>query len=67
MNFCTSQGPNITSVVKSDESNPTLYFSFLPTFAPLLVEKKQGIVFIGSQFVIGLLTNPESFSVAQTV
>ena len=67
MNFCTSQGPNIASYVKSDESNPTLYFSFLPTFASQLQEKKQGIVFVGNQFVIGLLTNPESFGVAQSV
>ncbi len=40
---------------KSEQPNPTLYFSQLPQFAAQLQETKKGIIFVGSDFVIGLM------------
>jgi len=41
--------------VKSDHETPTLYFSFLPQFAHKLKEQAKGIIFIGGNYVLGLL------------
>lgn len=40
--------------VKSDQPDPTLYVSFLPQFAEEFKLKKKGIVFIASNFLVGL-------------
>ncbi len=40
--------------VKSDQPDPTLYVSFLPQFAEEFKSKKKGIVFIASNFLVGL-------------
>mmetsp|Transcript_3506 Transcript_3506/g.5264 ORF Transcript_3506/g.5264 Transcript_3506/m.5264 type:complete len:262 (-) Transcript_3506:30-815(-) len=45
--------------VKSDQESPTLYFSFLPQFAQQLKETGKGIVFVGSNFVLGLVGDSE--------
>lgn len=45
-------------VARSDQPDPTIYFSFLPQYAEQLQQKGKGIVFVGSNFVIGLLGNP---------
>lgn len=44
--------------VKSDQSDPTLYISFLPQFAEQFKEQGKGIAFIGSNFVCGLFGDP---------
>ena len=44
--------------VKSDQPDPTIYFSFLPQFAEEIQKKEKGIVFIGDNFVLGLLGKP---------
>jgi len=41
--------------VKSEQESPTLYFSFLPQFAAKLKETGKGIIFLGDNFVLGLL------------
>lgn len=41
--------------VRSEQDSPTLYFSFLPQFAAKLKEQGKGAIFMGSQFVIGLI------------
>ena len=41
--------------VKSEQESPTLYFSFLPQFASKLKELEKGIVFVGNQFILGLM------------
>ena len=43
-----------TYFVKSDQSDPTLYISFLPQFAETFKEQGKGIAFIGDTFVVGL-------------
>ena len=45
--------------VKSEQDSPTLYFSFLPQFAKELKELEKGIVFIGKNFILGLLGTTE--------
>ena len=48
---------DVTSVscgyVRSSESDPTLYFSFMPNYAQELHGSKKGIVFQGNNFVYG--------------
>lgn len=49
--------------VKSDQSDATLYISFLPQFAELFKEQGKGICFIGENFAVGLFGNPELINV----
>jgi hypothetical protein len=44
--------------VKSEQNDPTIYFSFLPQFAEEIQKKEKGIIFIGDTFVVGLLGKP---------
>jgi hypothetical protein len=44
--------------VRSDQPDPTIYFSFLPQFAEEIQKREKGIVFIGDNFVVGLLGKP---------
>jgi len=44
--------------VRSDQPDPTIYFSFLPQFAEEIQKKEKGLVFIGDNFVVGLLGKP---------
>ena len=46
--------------VKSEQETPTLYFSFLPQYAHQLKEKERGIIFIGGNYILGLLGNNTS-------
>lgn len=46
--------------VKSDAAAPTLYFSQLPRYAATLKEQNKGIIFIGANYVLGLIGNSES-------
>jgi len=41
--------------VRSEQDSPTLYFSFLPQFADKLKAQGKGAIFMGSQFVIGII------------
>ena len=45
-------------IVRSEYPDPTIYFSFLPQFAEEMQKKGKGVVFIGSDFVFGLLGDP---------
>ena len=51
--------------VKSDQSDPTIYFSFLPQFAEEIQKKDKGIVFVGESFVVGLLGKPALLDVSK--
>jgi len=53
--------------VKSDAAAPTLYFSQLPKYAASLKEQNKGLIFIGSNFVLGLIGNAESQEIVSTV
>ena len=46
--------------VKSEQETPTLYFSFLPQYAHQLKEKERGIIYIGGNYILGLLGNNTS-------
>lgn len=46
-------------VVKSEHKNPTLYFGNLSKYAPILKEKASSVVFVGSSFVFGLVTQEQ--------
>jgi hypothetical protein len=45
-------------LIESDQQNPTLYFSFLKEHADSLKKAGKGVVFVGENFVYGLLGNP---------
>ena len=51
--------------VRSDQSDPTIYFSFLPQFAEEIQKKEKGIVFVGDNFVLGLLGKPALLEVGK--
>ena len=41
--------------VKSEQETPTLYFSFLPQFAHTLKEQEKGIIFVGGNYILGMM------------
>lgn len=47
----------------SDQSDPTIYFSLLPQYAEELQKREKGIIFVGDNFVVGLLGKPTLFNV----
>jgi len=46
-------------LVLSDQDEATLYFSFLGLYAKEIKESGKGIVFLGENFVFGLLADPK--------
>ena len=56
---CVLNDENKLFYVKSDQPDPTLYFSFLARYAQEVQQKEKAVVFIGSTFVIGLLAKPD--------
>jgi len=42
-------------LILSDEKNATLYFSHLAKFASEIHSKKKGVIFVGNNFIFGLL------------
>lgn len=46
--------------IKSDAPAPTFYFSFVPQYAAKLKEMGRGVVFIGENFVFGLIGHNEN-------
>ena len=48
--------------VKSDQQNPTLYFSQLPQYAESIKSSGKGIIFIGNNFIVGLLGKKDLFA-----
>ena len=59
MRVCLKSEPGKMTVIRSDDNNPTQYFAYLPTFSLELKEKDHGIVFVGKQFVVGLITRKD--------
>jgi len=51
----STQGETKFYYVKSEQESPTLYFSFLPQFAAQLKETQKGIVYLGDNFILGLI------------
>lgn len=49
--------------VRSEQPDPTIYFSFLPQFAEELQKLGKGLVFVGDTFVVGLIGKPELLAV----
>ena len=44
----------------SKQDSPTLYFSFLPQFAHKFKEGGKGLIFVGQNFILGLIGNKEN-------
>lgn len=53
-------GANKTFYCKSEHDSPTLYVAQLPQYAEEFKNQGKGIVFLGSNFVVGLFGNPET-------
>lgn len=53
-------GTTKTFFCQSEQESPTLYVSYLPQFAEEFKNSGKGIVFLGTNFVVGLFGNPES-------
>lgn len=49
--------------VRSEQPDPTIYFSFLPQFAEQLQKLGKGLIFVGDTFVVGLLGTPDLITV----
>ncbi len=56
---------NTVHFVKSEQPDPTIYFSFLPQFAEQLQKLGKGLVFVGDSYVVGLLGKPELLPVPE--
>lgn len=54
-----SNEENKNFFVRSEQDSPTLYFSFLPQYAAELKKQNKGIIFTGSNFIIGLVGDLE--------
>jgi hypothetical protein len=55
----SNEGDTKVYFVRSEQDSPTLYFSFLPQFAGKLKEQGKGVVFIGNNFILGLIGSTE--------
>lgn len=51
--------------MKSEQPDPTIYFSYLPQFAEEIQKREKGVVFVGDNFVVGLLGKPALLEVAK--
>lgn len=50
--------PNLNkAVIRSDQKNPTLYFSYLALYASEIKAKGKGIAFLGDNFVYGIVAD----------
>jgi len=56
---------NAVHFVRSEQPDPTIYFSFLPQFAEELQRLGKGLVFVGESYVVGLLGKPELLTVTE--
>lgn len=56
---CINSPEGTLQFIRSDQPDPTLYVSSLKQFADQLQAKKNGIIYIGKTFVVGLLASPE--------
>jgi len=63
--FAMKDAANAVHFVRSEQADPTIYFSFLPQFAEELQRLGKGLVFVGESYVVGLLGKPELLTVAE--
>lgn len=60
---CVISGEPTNLIIESDHSDPTLYFSHLAQYAEELKMKEKAVVFVGQNFIFGLLSNPSSVDI----
>jgi|Transcript_6417 alanyl-tRNA synthetase len=53
-------GTNKNFFCRSEQDSPTLYITYLPQFAEEFKSQGKGIVFVGSNFVVGLFGDPSA-------
>jgi hypothetical protein len=53
--------------IRSDQPDPTIYFSFLPQFAESIQQLGKGVVFISDSYVMGLLGDPKMLDLPSVV
>lgn len=46
-------GPNLKSIILSNETNPTAYFSEIGKYIQQLKDSKKGILFVSDTFIYG--------------
>ena len=51
-----------SGLIRSDLPDATLYFSTLPSYAPLLKQKGKAIVFLGKSFIYGIFPSKSSLN-----
>lgn len=61
---CALNAAPAVHFVRSEQPDPTIYFSLLPQYAEALQKAGKGVVFIGDTFVLGLLGSPALLEVA---
>jgi len=50
-------------VIKSDQPNATLYFSFLGAYAPQIKHSGKGIIFVGDNFIYGISATKDAIDI----
>ena len=51
--FAVSQ-PQLKVWIKSDETNPTAYFSLMPSFLKQIKDKDMLLIYLGDNFIFGI-------------
>lgn len=59
---CITSDQNAQFVVRSEQSAPTFFISFLPKFAATLKEQGKSVLFVGNTFVAGICGVPAHFN-----
>jgi alanyl-tRNA synthetase len=52
-------------LIESEHDSPTLYFSHLAQYASSIKETQKGVVFLGKNFIFGLVSDPESVDLGE--
>lgn len=57
-NLIATPGPKVL-FSRSEQNDPTMYISFLKQYAQQLKDGKKGIIYMGKNFIVGLLGSPD--------
>jgi len=49
-------------MLSSKEKNPRIFFSFLASYAQDIKEKKKGVIYIGENFLFGIIGEDKALS-----
>lgn len=62
---CVLNETNKRVMLSSKEKNPRIFFSFLASYAQDIKEKKKGVIYIGENFLFGIIGEDKALSQEQ--